>query len=100
MKRFGEQIRQALQLMEKSGGALRRKTCCRIATRERCGSRVKGSRPAVSQTPGEELTSPDGSVVAVAGSVEADAHRPLFPSLSLRHDGGDMSAMMLDRQPC
>src|ERR1700691_3592401 len=49
------------------------------------------------QTTDEEFSTPDAAVVAIAGTIEADAQHPLIPCAMLSQHGGEVSAMMLHR---
>jgi hypothetical protein len=76
--RIGE-IRQALDLRQKTGGALHRMTSRGIAAGERGFPEMHRAAETFPQAPGKEFPAPDRPVVTVTRAVKAYADHALVP---------------------
>src|SRR5580704_6325296 len=94
-ERPGKHVGKTFHLVEKSGGCLCRIARSGVAPSERRSPQMGHARETVQHAAHENLPSPDRTVVAISGAVEAHADDPLRPFSSLRKDGCDMGTMML-----
>src|SRR3954454_11976496 len=96
VERRPQQIWKMIKLLQKARRTLHRKPRGCIPSGEQSRTEVQGSSPPFDHAPDEKLPTPDRPVIAIAGTVEADANRTALPGLSFGQHGGNVSAMMLD----
>jgi hypothetical protein len=96
-ERSGKDVGQIFDLGEESGGGLNGVVRGGVSAGERRGAQVSHAGESLLHTADESLAAPDGAVVTVSGAVEADADHALRPLSAFGEDGGDVGAMVLDR---
>ena len=86
-----------IQLGQKSGSRLYRKLSRSVATCENRRSKMGDAFKPFLQAAYKKLSTPNCSVVAVSGAVEAHAGDAFGPFAALREHRSDVSAMMLHK---
>ena len=91
------QIRQAIDLRQKSGCGLYRMLRSRVSAGKACAAEMGHPLETLAHAAGKELAAPDAAVVAVTGAIEAHAKHAPVPLAVLCQHRGDVGAMMLHR---